>query len=80
MGILDEGRKMVGTGTQTPARQQQQQAGAPVDVSMARTQNEAQEIIARNLMQQGMVNGSKEFQEAMTQAWKDNNVSSLPIQ
>lgn len=80
MGILDEGRKMSGTGTQAPARKQQQQAGAPVDASMARTQNEAQEIIARNLMQQGMVNGSKEFQEAMTQAWKDNNVSSLPIQ
>ena len=80
MGILDEGRRMSGTGTQSPARQQQQQAGAPVDVSMARTQNEAQEIIARNLMQQGMVNGSKEFQEAMTKAWKDNNISSLPIQ
>jgi hypothetical protein len=30
-------------------------------------------------MQQGMVNGSKEFQEAMTEAWKANNVSSLPI-
>jgi len=80
MGILDEGRRMSGTGTQTPARQQQQQAGAPVDVSMARTQNEAQEIIAKQLMGRGLINGSKEFQEALTQAWKDNNISSLPIQ
>jgi hypothetical protein len=77
MGILDEGRQQPGAGTKPP------QAGgieAMVDVTMARTQNEAQEIIARNLMQQGMVNGSKEFQEAMTQAWKDNKISSLPIQ
>jgi hypothetical protein len=80
MGILDEGRKMSGIGTQPPARQQQQQAGAPVDVSMARTQNEAQEIIAKQLMGRGLINGSKEFQEALTQAWKDNNISSLPIQ
>jgi hypothetical protein len=47
---------------------------------MARTQNEAQEIIAKQLMGRGLINGSKEFQEALTQAWKDNNISSLPIQ
>ena len=79
MGILDEGRKQEGGGTKPPQRQSDGNV-VPVDVSMARTQNEAQEIIARQLMQQGMINGSKEFQEAMTQAWKDNNVSALPIQ
>jgi hypothetical protein len=31
-------------------------------------------------MQQGLLNGSKAFQEAMDKAWKDNNVSSLPMQ
>ena len=54
--------------------------GAAVDVTGARTQNEAQELIARQLMQQGLLNGSKAFQEAMDKAWKDNNVSSLPMQ
>ena len=26
----------------------------------------------------GLTNGSAEFQTAMDQAWKDNNISSLP--
>lgn len=78
MGILDEGRQQPGTGTKAP--QPQQGATVPVDVSMARTQNEAQEIIHRQLMAQGLVNGSKEYQEAMTKAWTENNVKSLPLQ
>ena len=78
MGIVDEGRKANGGGTQQP------QAGgsganAVMDLTGARTQVEAQDIIARALMAQGMTNGSKQFQEAMTQAWKDNNISSLPV-
>lgn len=76
MGILDEGRQQQGGGTHTP---KDGGGGSLLDVSMARTQNEAQEIIARSLMQQGMLNGSKEFQEAMNKAWADNNVSSLPL-
>ena len=77
MGILDEGRQQQGTGTKPP---QGGGGGATVvDVSMARTQNEAHEIIAKQLMQQGLLNGSKEFQTALDQAWKDNNVSALPI-
>lgn len=77
MGILDEGRKAAGGGTEPPAGGGG--AGAVVDVSAARTQTEAQEIIAQALMKQGMTNGSKEFQEAMTKAWKDNNIAKLPI-
>jgi hypothetical protein len=50
-----------------------------VDVSMARTQNEAHELIAKQLMQQGMINGSKEFQTALDKAWKDYDISKLPI-
>ena len=79
MGILDEGRQQPGGGTKPP-KQQGGGTGALVDVSMARTQNEAQDIIAKQLMQQGLLNGSKAFQQAMDKAWKDNNVSSLPMQ
>lgn len=77
MGIVDEGRKATGGGTTPPAG-----GGggtAVVDVSSARTQTEAHDIIARALMAQGMTNGSKEFQAAMTEAWRTNNIQSLPI-
>lgn len=78
MGVLDEGRQRQGSGTKPLV--QGGGGSSVVDISMARTQTEAQEIIAKQLMEQGMMNGSKEFQEAMTQAWKDNNVLSLPVQ
>lgn len=80
MGVLDEGRKQSGGGTQPIIGSGGGGASMIVDISMARTQNEAQEMIHTQLMQQGLINGSAEYQEAMTQAWKDNNVSSLPIQ
>jgi len=79
MGILDEGRQQQGSGTKPPMQKQGGAQGAPVDVSMARTQNEAQEIIAQSLMKQGLVNGSKEFQKAMDEAWQENNISALPM-
>lgn len=79
MGILDEGRQQTGGGTQPP---QTQQGGSsvPVDVSQARTQHEADDIIHNQLNAQGLVRGSKAYQEAYSQAWKDNNVSKLPTQ
>ena len=77
MGILDEGRQQPGTGTKPPAGNGQ---GGIVDVSMARTQREADDIIHGQLNAQGLVRGSKAYQEAMQEAWKTYNVSSLPIQ
>ena len=75
MGILDEGRKEQGAGTK-PSQQQGQTTA--VDVTMARTQREADDIIHNQLNQQGLVRGSKAYQEAYDAAWKDNNVSALP--
>ena len=80
MGILDEGRKANGAGSGVPAPKPNGGNGVPVDVSMAKTQNEAEQIIHNQLNAQGLTRGSKAYQEAMTQAWKDNNISSLPIQ
>jgi hypothetical protein len=79
MGIVDEGRQAAGAGSK-PNAGGAGGAGAVVDITMARTQTEAQEIIARTLMQQGLVNGSDEFQAKMDEAWRENNVSALPIQ
>ena len=78
MGVLEEGRKQTGAGSTGGTTTKE---GGAVDVSGARTQDEAHEIIAKQLMAQGKVNGSKEFDEAMKQAWKDNIdvLKSLPI-
>jgi len=79
MGVLETGRQQQGAGTQGG---QGGGAGAgAVDVSGARTQDEAHEIIAKQLMAQGKVNGSKEFAEAMEKAWKENIdvIKKLPV-
>lgn len=79
MGVLEEARKQTGAGSQGG------NAGGggstAVDISGARTQNEANEIIAKQLMAQGKVNGSKEFSDAMAEAWKANHdvIKTLPI-
>lgn len=77
MGILDEGRKAAGVSTTQP--QQHPQQGAAVDLSMARTQQEADNIIHGQLNAQGLVRGSKKYQEAYDAAWKENNIISLPV-
>lgn len=77
MGVLDEGRKQQGGGT-SPRQQGGGGGGTAVDVSAARTQVEASEIIAKQLMQKGLINGSKQYQEEFNKAWAENNVISLP--
>lgn len=79
MGVLDEGRKAAGAGSQPPQPQAGGGGAYTIDISGAKTRSEAQEIIATSLMQQGLVNGSDAFQEAMDKAWADNNVSNLPM-
>ena len=80
MGVLDEGRQQQWW-KEPPhqGRSQTKDGNIVIDLAGVKSQNEAQEIIAQTLMKQGLTNGSKAFQEAMTQAWKDNNISALPI-
>ena len=78
MGILDEGRQAAGTGTRP--MQQQQPQGVVVDLSAARTQQEADNIIRNQLSAMGLVRGSKKYQEAYDAAWRDNNIIALPVQ
>lgn len=79
MGVLEAGRKQAGAGS----KEDHGGSGGngTVDLSGARTQDEAHEIIAKQLMAQGKVNGSKEFADAMAQAWKDNKdvIKALPL-
>lgn len=80
MGVLETGRKQTGAGSETDHGGSGGSGGA-VDISGARTQDEAHEIIAKQLMAAGKVNGSKDFADAMAQAWKDNIavIKTLPV-
>lgn len=78
MGILDEGRRAAGVSTTQP--QQHQQQGAAVDLSMARNQQEADDILRKQLGAQGLIRGSKAYQDAYDAAWKEHNIMALPFQ
>lgn len=82
MGVIDEGRKQTGAGTTGGTGGNGGGSGSTVDISGARSQNEAHEIIARALMAQGKINGSKEFSDAMAEVWKANKdvIKALPLQ
>lgn len=77
MGVLEPKRQQPGGGTEPPKRQP---GGGliTVDASGAKTRTEAYDVIANSLMQQGLTIGSKAFDDAMKQAWQDNNISQLP--
>lgn len=80
MGVLETGRTQTGAGSQGGKTVTAGGSGT-VDISGAKTQDEAHEIIAKALMAQGKVNGSKEFSDAMAAAWKENNdvIKALPV-
>ena len=80
MGVLEDGRKQTGAGSQ--GGQGGTGGGSKtVDISGATTQDQAHEIIAKQLMERGLVNGSKEFNDAMANVWKENRdvLKTLPI-
>ena len=80
MGVIEDGRKQTGAGSQ--GGQGGSGGGSKtVDISGATTQDQAHEIIAKQLMERGLVNGSKEFNDAMAAAWKENRdvLKALPI-
>ena len=81
MGVLETGRVQTGAGTKGGEVGGQGGSGGTVDISGAKSQDEAHEIIAKQLMAQGKINGSKEFADAMAEAWKANKdvIKALPV-
>lgn len=77
MGVLEEVRKQTGAGS--PGTVLPGAGGTLADLTSARTQSEAYDVIAKALMAEGKTIGSKEFEEAMAKAWKDNNIKALPL-
>ena len=78
MDVLEKQRKQTGSGTGTPI-QGGGSSEITLDVSGARTQREADDLIAKQLMAQGITKGSKEFQDAKTKTWNENNIKNLPF-
>ena len=80
MGVLETPRKQTGGGTD-PNAGKNKDTVISVDISVARSQNEVNEIITKQLLDQGLTIGSQKFQEAMTKAWTDNSahIKSLPV-
>lgn len=80
MGVLETGRKQTGAGSEA-GKPGGSGSGQLADLTGARTQAEAYDIIANQLMAQGKVNGSKEFEQAKNQIWKDNIafIKALPV-
>lgn len=78
MGVLDEGRRQTGAGTR---QENPQGGGGHADLSGATTQAQAHDIISKQLMAQGKVRGSKEFDEALQKVWKENidTIKQLPV-
>ena len=79
MGVLDSGRKQEGAGSQD-GKTTTSEGGNAMDISGARTQVEASEMIARALMAQGKAVGSKEYDDAFQEIWKNNlaAIKALP--
>lgn len=76
MGVLETGKRTKGAGSNGG------QGGGDetiIDLTGAKTQNDADDIITHALLAQGLTKGSAAFQEAKTKAWIDNNVKALPI-
>lgn len=78
MGVLDTGIQQQGAGSSGNGTGGS--GSGTFDFSGAKTQVEAQEILSKTLMQQGMAKGSKTYQEAFDKAWKENYpmLKSLP--
>ena len=77
MGVLDDGVHQTGAGSEPPA--DGTGGSNAVDLSGARTRTEASDIIAKQLLTQGLIKGSQAYQDAFNEAWKTNNVSKLPM-
>ena len=75
--VLDDGKQQTGTGTGEPGRPPVVQL---TDLTGAKSQEQADEIIVKHLLQKGMVRSNPEFQKEFTKIRVDNKVSSLPIQ
>lgn len=75
--IMDEGRKQTGLGSKDHSKQTQVFA---MNITGAKSQVEADEMIKASLLQSGITQSDPEFQKKFTEIRKENNVTQLPLQ
>lgn len=79
-GVLDLGTKGAGTGHSGGDPGGNGGGGSSsVDISGAKTQKDAADILTTQLMQAGEVRGTEAFKEKFDKAWDENKVSELPM-
>ena len=81
MGVLDTGRRQGGAGGNGNAGGNGGGSGATVEVGNARSQSEATDIIARQLMSQGHTKSDPDWSTLFNQAYDDNAafIEKLPL-
>lgn len=77
MGVLEKGRTQGGAGSKAGSIGN---ADGIIDVSSAKTQVEAENLIHDYLTKQGLTRGSKEYESKKSEIWKGNDIiRKLPI-
>lgn len=81
MGILEAGRQQVGAGSD-PNGDGGKGNGPAADLTGARTQAEASDVVRKMLLSQGIAVTSAQYQKEYDRIWKENTefIKSLPLQ
>lgn len=75
LGVVDKRKVQTGAGS----KQQEPEGGEGINLTGAKTQVEAVELIHKSLASRGLINGTKAYQQELDKAWKENGLSKLPI-
>lgn len=77
--VIDVGKRQPGGGTAPTDNPPKGNPASLYDISGAKSQVEADEMIEKALLSEGLTRDSAEFQDKLLQIRTENNVSSLPI-
>jgi hypothetical protein len=76
--VLDAGKKAAGGGGKAPGEKDDKTI-VDVDISSAKSQVQADELIVKQLMALGYTRGTEAFSEQKSKIWKENNIGKLPM-
>ena len=76
--VLDFGQKKKGAGTENPGSSKTDEIQI-TDISIAKSQMEADKLIVKHLMQLGEIRGTSSFADKQKKIREENNVHKLPL-
>lgn len=77
--VLDGGKKSFGGGSKPPNEKKDTDLIEDVDISSAKNQIQADDLIVKQLMAKGYVRGTPKFVEQQAKVRVENNVDKLPL-